>query len=106
VATCARAYASGGPSATLAANTPLPLSTRRTAVMNSTVVRWAGVRPAANTSETTTSKESGRSRSSTTRASPTRTRTPRSGNLSRTRSTSAASTSTATCGEPGRVAAT
>ena len=76
--------------------------------MNSTVVRWAGVRPAANTSETATSKEPGRSRSSTSRASPTRirTRAPRSGSLSRTRLTSAASTSTATCGEPGRVAAT
>jgi hypothetical protein len=55
VATCARAYASGAPSATLAANTPASLSTRRAAAANSTVVRWAGVRPPANTSTITTS---------------------------------------------------
>jgi hypothetical protein len=106
VATCTRAWASGAPSATLAANTPPPRMTRRTAVMYSTEVRWAGVRPPANTSAITTSNESARSRSSTVRASPIRTRTPRSGSLRRTRSTSAASTSTASCVEPGRVAMT
>ena len=106
VATCTRAWASGAPSATLAANTPPPRMTRRTAVMYSTEVRWAGVRPPANTSAITTSNESARSCSSTARASPIRTRTPRSGSLRRTRSTSAASTSTASCVEPGRVAVT
>ena len=55
VATCARACASGAPSATLAANTPSSLSARRTALTNSTVLRWAGVRPPANTSAITTS---------------------------------------------------
>jgi hypothetical protein len=105
VATWARAWASGAPSATFAANTPL-VSARRAACMNSTVVRWAGVRPPANTSAITTSKAPARIRSSTARASPIRTRTPRSGSLRRTRSTSAASTSTDTCDEPGRVAAT
>ena len=74
--------------------------------MNSTEVRWAGVRPPANTSAITTSNESARSRSSIARASPIRTRTPRSGSLRRTKSTSAASTSTANCVEPGRVAVT
>ncbi len=106
VATCARAWASGAPSATLAANTPPLDSAPRAACMNSTVVRWAGVRPPANTSAITTSKEPARSRSSTARASPIRTRTLRSGSLRRTRSASAASTSTASCDEPGRVAAT
>ena len=106
VATCARACASGGPSATLTANTPVPLSTCRAAAANSAEVRWAGVWPPANTSAITTSKEPGRSRSSTSRASPIRIRTPRTGSLRRTRSTSAASVSTASWAEPGRVAAT
>ena len=55
VATCARAWASGAPSATLAANTPSAVSTRRAAATNSTEVRWAGVRPPANTSAITAS---------------------------------------------------
>ncbi len=55
VLTCARAYASGAPSATLAAKTPASLSTRQAAAANSTEVRWAGVRPPANTSAITTS---------------------------------------------------
>jgi len=107
VAIWARAWASGAPSATFAANTPL-VSACRAACMNSTVVRWAGVRPPANTSAITTSKPPARIRSSTARASPirTRTRAPRSGSLRRIRSISAVSTSTATCDEPGRVAAT
>ena len=41
VATCARAWASGAPSATLAAKTPVPHSALRAAAMNSTEVRWA-----------------------------------------------------------------
>ena len=95
------------PSATLAATTPVPRSTRRAAAQNSAEVRWAGVRPPANTSAITTSKRAAASRSSSARASPTRTRTLASrGSRSRMRSTSAASTSTASCGEPGRVAAT
>jgi hypothetical protein len=106
VATCARAWASGAPSATLAAKTPVPRSALRAAAMNSTEVRWAGVRPPANTSEITTSKEPARSRSSTSRASPIRIRTPRSGSRRRTSSASAASTSTASCDDPGRVAVT
>ena len=106
VATCIRVWVSGAPSATLAANTPPPGMTRRTAVMNSTEVRWAGVRPPSKTSAITTSNEPARSRSSTVRASPIRTRTPRSGSLRRTSSISAASTSTATWVEPGRVAVT
>jgi hypothetical protein len=106
VATWARACASGAPSATLAANTPAPRSARRAAAANSAEVRWAGVRPPANTSAMTTSKDPAGCRSSTARASPTRIRTRRSGSLSRTRSTSAASISTATCSEPGRVAVT
>ena len=83
VATCARTCASGGPSATLTANTPVPLSTRRAAAANSAEVRWPGVWPPANTSAITTSNEPGRSRSSTSRASPIRirTRTPRTGSL-------------------------
>ena len=55
VATWARAWASGAPSATFAANTPPLRRTPRTAVMNSTDVRWAGVRPPANTSAITAS---------------------------------------------------
>jgi hypothetical protein len=55
VATWLRAWVSGAPSATFAANTPPSRRTRRTAVMNSTDVMWAGVRPPANTSAITTS---------------------------------------------------
>ena len=108
VATCARACASGGPSATLTATTPVPRIARRAAVQNSAEVRWAGVRPPANTSAITMSNEPGRSRSSSARASPTRTRSLgfRGGSRSRIRSTSAASTSTASCDDPGLVAAT
>ena len=46
--------ASGGPSATLAATTPGPRTTRPAAAQNSAEVRWAGVRPPANTSARTT----------------------------------------------------
>ena len=55
VATCARACASGAPSATLAATTPVPRIARRAAAQNSAEVRWAGVRPPAKTSAITTS---------------------------------------------------
>jgi hypothetical protein len=106
VATCARACVSGTPSATLAANTPVSRSALRTAAANSDEVRWAGVRPPANTSAITTSNDPAASRSSTALASPIRIRTRRVGSWSRTRSTSAASISTASCSEPGRVAVT
>ena len=109
VATCARAWVSGTPSATLAAKIPPARSARRAAAANSTDVRWAGVRPPANTSAITTSQDPAGRRSSTARASPTRIRTGRgrpSGSLSLIRSTSSASISTASCAEPGLVAAT
>jgi GTPase len=109
VATCARACASGGPSDTLTAKIPAADSTLAASVTNSAEVMLAGVCAASNTSVSTTSKEAGRSVPSAARASPMRTRMrDRGGNGScaRTRSMSAASRSTASWPDPGRVTAT
>jgi len=108
VATCARACRSGGPSATLTAKIPCSSSARRAAAANSAEVRWAGVRPPAKTSAMITSKEPAANRSRTARASPMRTRIRplRGGSLSRISRQRDSSTSTATCREAGRVAAT
>ena len=55
VATCARACAERRAVRHVGREHAPSLSTRRTALTNSTVVRWAGVRPPANTSAITTS---------------------------------------------------
>ncbi len=123
VATRARACASGGPSPTFAAQIPAGASTRATATANSAEVRCAGVRPAAKRSATTTSKDpagisprTARASAIRTRTRPARTRPARSpparrrglpsGSRCRTNSASAASDSTASWLDPGRVAAT
>src|SRR6266702_3226059 len=74
VATRARACASGRPSPMLTAKMPGAARARAAAAVNSAEIRWAGVRPPANRSASTRSKEPGPACSRAARASPTLTR--------------------------------
>lgn len=93
-----------------AAKMPPGASVRAASAVNSTDVRWAGVRPPLNTSAITTSREPAGIWPSAARASATRISiwpSPGgSGSRPRTKFATCASASIATWQEPGRVAAT